>query len=97
VSASCERPERRLRRSARRTRDGQSRTTNQPCLFHMAQIAWELLMGVKATTSASGAGAELDILPWQFEQIQFAVAHTMSLASKLEAAFQKEFEGETAQ
>ena len=66
-------------------------------LHHMAQIAWELLMGVKATTSASGAGAELNILPWQFEQIQFAVAHTMSLASKLEGAFQKEFEGETAQ
>lgn len=63
-------------------------------LFQMAQIAWDLLMGVKATTSASGAGSELNILPWQFEQIQFAVGHTMSPASGLEKAFRKEFQGE---
>jgi hypothetical protein len=65
-------------------------------LFHMAQIAWNLLMGVKATTSASGVGSELDILPWEFEQIQFAVGHTMELASDLEKAFKREFEAETA-
>jgi hypothetical protein len=53
-------------------------------------------MKVKVTTSASGAGSELNILPWEFEQIQFAVGHTMSLASDLEKAFKKEFEGEAS-
>jgi hypothetical protein len=61
-------------------------------LFHMAQIAWNLLMEVRAITSAGGAGSELNILPWEFEQIRFAVGHTMSLASDLEKAFRKEFE-----
>jgi hypothetical protein len=32
--------------------------------------------------------------PWEFEQIQFAVCHTMSLAGELEEAFRKEFEEE---
>jgi hypothetical protein len=63
-------------------------------LRHMAQIAWGLLMEVKATQSGDGAGALLNILPWEFEQIQFAVCHTMSLASELEEAFRKEFEEE---
>jgi hypothetical protein len=65
-------------------------------LRHMAQIAWGLLMEVKATQSGDGAGALLNILPWEFEQIQFAVCHTMSLASDLEKAFKKEFEGEVS-
>jgi hypothetical protein len=60
---------------------------------HMAQIAWGLLMEVGVTQS-SGTESKIDILPWEFEQIQFAVSHTVSLASGLVAAFQKKFEGE---
>jgi hypothetical protein len=63
-------------------------------LRHMAQIAWGLLMEVKATQSGDGASALLNILPWEFEQIQFAVCHTMSLAGEFEEAFRKEFEEE---
>jgi hypothetical protein len=63
-------------------------------LRHMAQIAWGLLMEVKATESGDGARTLLNILPWEFEQIQFAVCHTMGLASDLEKAFRKEFEEE---
>ncbi|MBV8794593.1 MAG: hypothetical protein JO136_06605 [Hyphomicrobiales bacterium] len=62
-------------------------------LFHMSQIAWGLLMTVKATETGPGRGSQLNILPWEFEQIQFAVSHTMHLASELEKAFQREFEG----
>ena len=60
-------------------------------LQQMASITWGLLMKVKATPS--GTGAQLNILPWEFEQIQFAVCHTMSLASDLEKAFKKGVRG----
>ncbi len=60
-------------------------------LQQMASITWGLLMKVKATPC--GIGAQVNILPWEFEQIQFAVSHTMNMASDLEAAFRKAFEG----
>jgi hypothetical protein len=51
-------------------------------------------MEIPGQTSAEidRGGTELNISPWEFEQIQFAVSHTMSLASDLERAFTKEFE-----
>jgi hypothetical protein len=60
-------------------------------LQQMASITWGLLMKVEATPS-SGIGAQINIFPWEFEQIQFAVSHTMNMASALEAAFRKAFE-----
>jgi hypothetical protein len=58
---------------------------------HMASIAANLIadVGVGAET---GCTIELRISQEEFEQIQFAVSQTSTLAKELVTAFRKEFE-----
>jgi hypothetical protein len=60
---------------------------------HMASIASSLINDVGIDAETAGT-IELRISPEEFEQIQFAVSQTSTLAKELVTAFRKEFEGE---